>query len=280
MASVESWNARSLRLVRPWECSLKVNLLQMIRFLAERFFTASGVLQEFIDNPYLPKDQSELNRLHGWIGAIRDQCELFGLNLSLYKAREILFSMETVQCNPEILKPLLGELHERIEQELASEWFKYIPRHKASYLNVGRFDIPEIIQFGFDTQAEFVKAGDCYALGMNTATVFHLMRIVDAGLKSAAKSLGIKYSTDSWNAVGAKIREEMEKKYTDKTADWRKKEPLYSELLTDIGAIGKAHRNPALHDLKVNYSEEEAQYLMTVVEAFIRHLSQGGLREA
>lgn len=268
------------RVVRPWENSLKVNLLQMIRFLAERFFSASSVLQEFINNPLLPRKQEEVDRLRAWIDSIDKQCGLFGLTLSGYKAQEILYALDTGQCTPGFLQPALKELHQRIEQELASEWFKYIPKYKAQYIDAGRFDIPEIVQFGYDTQAEFVKAGDCYALGQSTASVFHLMRVVDAGLKSAAKSLGIPYLSESWKTVGDKIQKEMEKKYPDKTVDWRQREPLYAELLTDIGAIGKAHRNPALHDLKVNYAEEEAQYLLTVVEAFIKHLSKGGLREA
>src|ERR1700682_4885297 len=242
----------------------------MILFLAHVFVKGAATFQEFIDNPYLPHDTEKLNVLFLQVSEIHEHCYLLGLALSTKKAVEIINKLNSGRCSPGELKPLLSELQQRIKEELESEWFKYIPRYKAPYIHHERFDIPEIIQFGFDTQAEFVKAGDCYALGMHTASVFHLMRIVDAGLKSAAKSLGIRYSTDSWNAVGTKIRGEMEKKYPDKTVDWRQKEPLYAELLTDIGAIGKAHRNPALHDLKVNYAEEEAQYLLTVVEAFIK----------
>jgi len=268
------------RVVRPWENSLKVNLLQMIRFLAERFFSASSALQEFIHNPLLPRKQEEANRLRDWIDSIHDQCALFGLNLSVYKAREILYALDTGQCTPSFLQPALKELHQRIEQELASEWFKYVPRNKAQYIEPGRFDVHALAAFGFDTQIEFARAGECFALGLNTATVFHLMRIIDAGLKSAAKALGITYTSEAWKTVTNKINEEMQKKYHLKTDEWKKSEPFYAELLTDIGAIGKAHRNPTLHDLKVNYSEDEAQYLLIVTEAFITHLSKGGLREA
>lgn len=265
---------------RPWEVSLRVNLLQMIRFLAHQWIRAASTFQKFIDDPRLGFDPNRMSEMASELFEICQQCGLLGLTLSYNKANETFASLQSGKCSPEILKPLLTELQSRMREELEAEWFKYIPRYKAQYIQPGRFDAPEIVAFGWDTQSEFVKAGDCFALGMNTATVFHLMRIIDAGLKSAAKPLGITYSSESWQVVGRKINEKMQEKHQLKSEEWKEREPFYAELLTDIGAIGKAHRNPTLHDLKINYSEDEAQYLFVVTEAFVGHLVAGGLRES
>jgi hypothetical protein len=252
----------------------------MIKFAADAFFQMSAVLTRFTIIPQSAHTPEQMRELFDCLQDTVKYCRLLGMDLSVNKGITTIDLLNSGRCSPELLHHSLKELHERIYEELGSEWFKYIPSYKSQYIKAGRFEIKEIIEFGWDTQTEFVRAGDCFALGMSTASVFHLMRIVDAGLKSAAKSLGIAYSSESWKTVGDKIQKEMEKKYPDKSVDWKQKEPLYAELLTDIGAIGKAHRNPALHDLRVDYTEDEAQYLLTVVEAFIRHLSLGGLREA
>jgi hypothetical protein len=252
----------------------------MIRFLAHVWVKDAATFQKFIDNPPLPHSKEKLDELFSRVCEIRQHCQLLGLTLSYNKASETANALAVGHCSPEMLRSLLHELRNRMIEELESEWFKYIPRYKVQYIQPGRFNVPELAAFGWDTQIEFARAGECFALGLNTATVFHLMRIVDAGLKSAAKSLGITYHSESWQTIGHKINDKMQEKYHLKTDEWKKTEPFYAELLTDIGAIGKAHRNPTLHDLKVNYSEEDTQYLFIVTEAFIGHLAKGGLREA
>jgi hypothetical protein len=44
--------------------------------------------------------------------------------------------------------------------------------------------------------------------------------------------------------------------------------PFFGEILTDIQAIGRGHRNPVLHELEKKYDEREAQYMLTVIEGF------------
>jgi hypothetical protein len=65
----------------------------------------------------------------------------------------------------------------------------------------------------------------------------------------------------------------MEKKYQTKTADWKAREPFYANILTDIQAIGRGHRNSALHDLQKKYDEGVARYMLTVIETFANHVA-------
>ena len=70
-----------------------------------------------------------------------------------------------------------------------------------------------------------------------------------------------------------KISAEMEKKHQTKTDSWKASEPFYAEILTDIMAIGRGHRNPALHELERTYDERETQYMLTVIEVFASHVA-------
>jgi hypothetical protein len=126
---------------------------------------------------------------------------------------------------------------------------------------------------------EFRRAGRSYAYGECTAAVFHAMRVIDSGLRLVYASLGEVYDSRNWDGIAKKIESEMAKKYHDKNADWRPEEPFYSAVLTDIRSIGRAHRNPALHDIDRKYSDHEAKYVLDLAKAFMLHLAENGMAE-
>jgi len=49
--------------------------------------------------------------------------------------------------------------------------------------------------------------------------------------------------------------------------------------LADIQAIGKAHRNPAIHELEEKYTEAEAERLFVLTEGFLVHLAENGIKD-
>ena len=99
------------------------------------------------------------------------------------------------------------------------------------------------------------------------------MRVADFCFDKVAKSLNDTFNPLTWQEVGQKITKHMEQKYQAKTEDWKQKEPFYAEILTDIQAIGRGHRNKALHDLEKKYEEREAVYMLTVIESFAKHVA-------
>ena len=96
-----------------------------------------------------------------------------------------------------------------------------------------------------DSGPELEAAGRCHAYGQNTACVFHLMRVVDYGLRLVARSLGIVYDARSGHGIGKAIEKKMSQEYGEKVKDWKLSELFYAEILTDIQAISHGHRNGA-----------------------------------
>ena len=109
--------------------------------------------------------------------------------------------------------------------------------------------------------------------------MFHLMRIVECGLKSVAAALGITLDVNGWDKIGKQISEKMQQKYQLKTEEWKKSEPFYASILTDIQAISRGHRNKHLHDIAKNYSDKKAHTLLVTVESFIEHLADEGFHD-
>jgi hypothetical protein len=166
-----------------------------------------------------------------------------------------------------------------IHSELSQRLLYAVATEKAEYCDPNWLTDTQIFSAFPEAFAEFQRAGYCYAFDECTASVFHLMRVIDSGLRLVCKSLGQTYDNRNWDGIGKKIEAEMSKKYQDRTEDWRKSEPFYSEVLTDIRAISRAHRNPALHDIDRKYSDADAKYLIEFTKAFMVHLAKNGMKE-
>jgi hypothetical protein len=89
------------------------------------------------------------------------------------------------------------------------------------------------------------EAGTCLALERATASVMHLMRVLEAGLAVLAKTLGVTKQND-W---GRYLRE-----IDDALAAWIKAsgarsadEQFYAEVATTIDHMRRAWRNPTMH---------------------------------
>ena len=83
----------------------------------------------------------------------------------------------------------MKEIGDRFEAELSARMFFYMPAERAKYFA----DEPlfgEAVANKFPKLAEDIsEAGKCFACGRYTATVFHLMRLMEASLERLVKLL-------------------------------------------------------------------------------------------
>ncbi len=80
----------------------------------------------------------------------------------------------------------VGELVSRFEDELKSHHFFYIPQGRfAHYMQPVAFGVEVTTKFP-TASADIEEAGNCYAVGRNTACVFHLMRVMEIGIRALA----------------------------------------------------------------------------------------------
>lgn len=116
------------------------------------------------------------------------------------------------------------------------------------------------------------NAGKCLALHQPTACMFHLMRVMECGLSTYAKKLGIAFA-HSWESYINHLTKEFDMKWDRKSKTWKKNGPLHKEILGEINAIKIAWRNPTMHIVN-DYSMEEAQRAYHVVLGFMQKLSK------
>ena len=130
--------------------------------------------------------------------------------------------------------------------------FKAIASDKLDYFEQPRKE------FGEDTIAKFQpvgsdveEAGKCYAAGRDTACVFHLMRVMEVGLRALGSSLNDPRldpkRNPSWDSILKKCDEELGKALKDRAVEWRDDDAFYSTATANLRAVKDAWRNPTMH---------------------------------
>lgn len=188
--------------------------------------------------------------------------------------------MDQLQLDKELApaKWILHHLYESVNDELRSQVFLAIEPARRTFYE------PSSPLFGQDVFDRFpsaiddiLEAGNCYALDRNTSTVFHLMRVMEAGLKVLAKELGIPYAP-SWESYLKQIRANIEGDWKSKTDAEKSRLPLYKDLAGDLQAVKIAWRNPTMHIVK-KYTDDEALQIYNCVKQFIIRLAETGFSE-
>jgi len=120
---------------------------------------------------------------------------------------------------------------------------------------------------------DIFEAGTCLALERGTASIMHLMRVVEAGLKVLAKTLGIGPQND-WGSYLREIDKELAARIKAsgvRTSD----EQFCAEVALTFDGVRRAWRNPTMH-IENNYSPERAEEILVAVRALMRHLATKG----
>jgi hypothetical protein len=277
----------------PWETALHgvVSLTAMLEFAAKDFVDISHRFGLVLGEAKRPT-QSDPNILRNSVSTLLSHCGRLGLRVTVEQivkfmeelAREcpqcVQIDKDGVQIKGAQLATdrsvyYLEVIHSTFLAELATHTFKAISQEKARFCDPNWLMGTTLFTKYPDTVDEFQRAGRCFAYGENTACVFHLMRVTDFYLHKVGESIpGFTYDARGWDGLGKAIAKKMEEKYQTKTDEWKSKEPFYAEILTDIQAISRGHRNPALHELEKKYDEREAEYMLTVIEGFARHVAE------
>jgi hypothetical protein len=166
------------------------------------------------------------------------------------------------------LQAALGEITNNLGLEAGTRLFVTISPTKVSYYQ------PAIPVFGKDvvdkfpnTITDMFEAGNCYALGRNTACVFHLMRLMEA----AAQSFGVKLGV---TLAGELVWQKILDRLNPIIKGMDHKHPLtvqYAAIQAHLYNVKVAWRNEVMHP-KATYDELEALDIFNHVRAFLAQL--------
>jgi hypothetical protein len=181
--------------------------------------------------------------------------------------------LQKLECGilPLLLYNELELLQLRLLDELQEHFYWPVTRSSADlYINEAPFG-SEVYDAFPSARLDIANAFRCIVFGQSTASVFHLMRVMEVGLKVLGREAGIPYAP-SWEAYLSQLNVKLAVPYKSQSASWKKKAPLIRELCGDVFAVKTAWRNPTMHVVR-EYTSQEAWQITHSIDTFLRRLA-------
>jgi hypothetical protein len=279
------------RLVTLWNM-LQVfadTFVKLITELKQAELEVSGIV------PIHGSDQQHVERLSRIAGSIRAM-DVYCNNLYLTSASKqtayITEWLTVSSFNIDDFWRMVEQLRRRIQEDLEetvmyslepSRVRMFYQKSTNGIMKGHLLRIPPEVLWGDEVCSNFKSAiGDmadasrCLAFGQGTASVFHIMRVMEIGLRALGKSLNNSKldpkNNPSWDSILKKCDAELAKPYQQKSPEWQKHDVFYGESIANLRAVKVAWRNPTMH-VEKSYDYDEALHVWTTSRAFMRQLA-------
>lgn len=283
------WLENPYRLVTLWD-------ILMVFCSGERLFWAGGALETLKTDCFFktglgqlslppiyytgPIDEETIDKSLQWLALIQKDCELLGMPVSAETASDIqsVVALAT-KMGYQSLQQRLDSLRDLIRKEMKTKVFFHVtperlrfwPSEKTPYIfgeQVGQsfpsanFDISE--------------AGICLALARATASVFHLMRVLELGLAALGNVFGISLAHTNWAPAIEQIESRIRDMHKDPVfkllPDCKEQQEFYAQAASHFGILKDAWRNYTNH-ARGKHTEEEATAIFDNVRGFMQKLA-------
>jgi hypothetical protein len=112
---------------------------------------------------------------------------------------------------------------------------------------------------------------------MSTASVFHLMRVLEIGLTILGKQFGVSLAHTNWapaiEQIESKIRDMHKDPVWRALPDCKEQQTFYAQAATQLAIFKDAWRNHTMH-AGGKYAEEEAERIFESVKGFMQKLAE------
>jgi len=266
------WLARPFQLVSLWDMfvingNVLYNTARRLESLF-RYFSS--------ETDQLPNEDREgfLKEFKGLIVDFQD----LELMSSIDQAERIVELLSREGATYTEVKALIPDLQSRTQDALKQALMLFIETRNARFYT-DEFLFGKAVADRLPSSIlDIEEAGKCMAVGRYTACVFHLMRVMETGVKAFALELGIlgkvKSAQPSWGEVLRLTNEEIQAKNKGNDLQWTpEKRGFFENIQADLMTVKNAWRNTTMH-VENSYDEERAEDIFNSVKAFMRHLAK------
>jgi hypothetical protein len=173
------------------------------------------------------------------------------------------------------LQAFAQDLSLALQEELKTQVFLAVrPENRELYLQAEPLFGAAVATAFPDATPDIAAAGRCYAVEEWTACVFHLMRVLECGLRSLAGHFNVPFTTDSWHKVIKGIEDGIaaERNKPNLTDADRATITAHSKLAAEFRHFKDAWRNHVSHG-RAAYDAREAASVYEHVRSFMQHMA-------
>jgi hypothetical protein len=153
-----------------------------------------------------------------------------------------------------------------------------IPAEAAKYLKDGppHFGADVADKFPGDATYEIAESAKCLALERSTASAFHSIRCLEAGIRAMARCLGIpdpmRANERTWGKALESIEKEIKRRWPYANNRMSGDGQTFDELYATLAAIQNPYRNVTMH-LEAKYTSEEAEHIFAMVKGLMTRIA-------
>lgn len=214
------------------------------------------------------------------IDRLKEDCahlDELGLHASAASLDRLITLLEQPGSQPSA--PILrecGDLTRRLQDELDRRlYFSVDSDHQRYFTNPEPFG-PAVSERFSSAIVDIEESGRCIALNRSTAAVFHLMRVMELGLRVVGASLNDPsidpVRNPTWSVMLRRFDSELRKSLPDRSSEWRADEAFFAGVASRLYSVKDAWRNPTMH-VQLTYTEEQAMEIYNNVSGFMRHIA-------
>jgi len=272
------WQENPYRLVTLWDLvqAFKVDeLFGAVRRLGKTLSLIEAGNGQINRKPIFAIVKTEL-------GKCCSLCNESGLRMSALRIRQLDDSADALYTlSPEgsahAAERMNNDVCISIENELSLYPFFSLAAERAKYYSEDDIANP----FGEDVGKVFpsstfdaIESCKCYALGRDTACVFHLMRVLEVGLGSIGARFNVSSDHTNWETVINRIEKAISDidKDPNRPANWKDDREFYSQCASHFRFVKDAWRNYTAH-ARGKYLQEEAESILINVRGFMQKIA-------
>lgn len=233
------------------------------------------MLEQLLREPHGDElvEQDEYETVNGWLKIALSVADDFDMNgvrnrVSLIK-RQLGFGITQARLATEY-----RILRETLDFELKGHLIYRYPAEEAGVLKEWQNDWRSTLASFPSAEKDILAAVDLWALNHPTACVFHLMRILEHGIKVLAANLGKTFDVQNWQNILDEIESEIRNQSKTLPRGIAKSDRLkfLSEAAKEFHFFKDGWRNYVSHNRAI-YDKHQARSVMDHVRSFMNVLS-------
>lgn len=263
-----------------------ISLWDMIQFFLEDAIIAQDKInltynwsrEQQRDDPALKlPDEMKLDRRFHLETAQRF-CQKYGLKETDSGIEHLFWLMRRSGFNISEMAATMDGIFQAFIRELVGIKCLFVEPTKIQYFEQEMLFGNEVSQSFPSAAPEIKAAGNCLSIGLDTACIFHLMRVIELGLRALAKKLKVKFKNSpveylTWEKIIPAIDSEIAK--LNQTSKGKKKSEtlaFYHGLVGEFNAFKDVWRNNTMHT-RCTYDEHQALSAFNHVKGFMQRLA-------
>jgi len=226
-------------------------------------------------------DDPDRGLIRSRLDALKDQLETLGARVTRLAVEDAEKVLSVPNVTWGIAQSRFEEINNTLRRELSLTTILVLESKEQGYFSPPTPHFGNDVAIKFSTEAVFEvdEAAKCFALSRSTATVFHLMRVMEVGIRAVARCLQIpdplKPAERNWGHILRGIKTELDAHAGQSPAKmWSLATDgeFFESAYASLDAVRVAWRNPTMH-VEKKYAADEAEHVFAAVRGFMTKLA-------